>query len=92
MLEKIMNFRNLRNLSRVWDCGKVFGRGFFCNPFLLFMVWAESGHATTTFSTGAIIATSADYAVLVYAADVDGDGDIDVRNRLRNLICFQSVS
>eukprot|EP00944_MAST-04C_sp_MAST-4C-sp1_P012491 g12491.t1 len=45
------------------------------------IAWYENTHGNGTFSDQNIITTQAEYAHFVYAADIDGDGDIDVLKR-----------
>ncbi len=51
---------------------------FLVGLCLLFAARVNQAHADVPFGVQQIITTSADGAQSVYAADVDGDGDMDV--------------
>jgi hypothetical protein len=48
------------------------------------IAWYENDGGVSPTFTGHVISTNADYAVSVYAADVDGDGDTDVLSASAN--------
>jgi alpha-tubulin suppressor-like RCC1 family protein len=48
------------------------------------IAWYENTDGQGTFSTQKTITTQADYALSVYAADIDGDGDMDVLSASAN--------
>ena len=54
------------------------------SPFLFALFFVSVLVAQTTWFTKHIISTSANGAASVYAADVDGDGDMDVLSASKN--------
>ena len=70
--------RHMRILSLAGCYGSFEKTFLLLGLCLLFIAWAGRVHADVPFSTGASITTSAQEARSVYAADLDGDGDLDL--------------
>ena len=70
--------RHMRILSLTGCYGSLEKTFLLLGLCLLFIASAGPAHADVPFSTGASITTSALEVRSVYAADLDGDGDLDL--------------